>query len=242
MSGPRSRVFLVALGIVAIVLSGCEVRQGIEFNEDGSGTFTYLVGLDKDILDDLGVGSPYERVKEQVEERDFPVELEPYETSDLSGFRLSFEFESVDDLKEKLSVGEDQEGQQTIQELDLEMGDGGWELTGAVGAPGLGSGEGMPIDVSELEERLDMQFSISMPGALGDSNADTVTEDEEKGTTTFVWILTPGRSGEVIEASTALPSAFPILLVVGAGLGVLLFGAAVWMLMRRRSPVPVLEQ
>ena len=240
MTVPHRRIFLLALGIAAIVLSGCEVRQNVEFNEDGSGTFTYLVGIEKDILDDLGVDDPYEGVKQQVDDENFPVELDRYETSDLRGFRLSFEFTSLDDLKKKLSGGEEgQEGQQTIQEMKLERGDDLWDLTGAVGSPNLGSGNDMPIDVSELEERLEMEFSIVMPGALKDSNADSVRENGDS--TTFVWALAPGQSGREISAVTDVGSgSFPVLLVVGAGLSALVIGAALWLLIRRRlAPVPV---
>ncbi|MEA2516800.1 MAG: hypothetical protein QOG16_638 [Actinomycetota bacterium] len=232
MTIPKRSALFVALAIAALVLSGCKIEQGIAFNEDGSGSFTYLVGIDKGILADLGVESPYEGVKQQVEEKGFPVELERYETPDLSGFRLSFEFTTVDDLVEKLKGEEGQAGQQTIQELDLEQGDDGWKLTGAVGAPNLGAGAEMPIDVSELEDRLDMEFSVSMPGAPRDTNADSVREEEDA--TTFVWTLTPGQSGREISATTELPGSFPTALVAGAGLGSLVIAAVIWLLVRRK--------
>jgi hypothetical protein len=242
MALTKRRVLLVALAIVAIAMPGCKIRQTVAFNDDGSGTFTYLVGIEKDVLDDLGVDDPYERVRQQVEERDFPVELERYETADLTGFRLSFEFESVEDLKDKLNVGENPSGngQQTIQEIALEMGNDGWDLSGAVGAPSLDSGEDLPIDVSELEERLDMEFSITMPGEPGDSNADDVQPEEDS--TTFVWALAPGQSGSEIAAATKLPESFPVLLVVGAGLAALMIAVVIWVLIRRRRPAPVPEQ
>ena len=241
----KRRLLFVALALSVLVLSGCKVRQGVEFNEDGSGTFTYLVGVDKDVLDDLGIDDPYAAVKQQVDEGDFPVELKRYDTDDLRGFRLSFEFTSVDDLKKKLNVGEEgQDGQQTIQELELERGEERWALTAEVGAPNLGEGAGaqMPIDVSELEEQLEMEFTIAMPGKLDGSNADSVRSGE--GSTTFVWELAPGLSGRELVASTDVSSAggAGVLLVVGAGGAALLMLGAIWALVRRRHPAPVPQQ
>lgn len=240
----KRRVLLVALAIVALALSGCKIRQDVAFNEDGSGTFTYLVGVDKDVLDDLGVEDPYEGVRKQVEEGDVSVELERYETADLKGFQLAFEFTSVDDLKKKLNVGgEGQEGQQTIQVMDLERGEERWTLTGEVGAPNLGADAGgeLPIDVSELQEKLDMEFTIAMPGRFEDSNADSVRRGEDS--TTFVWELAPGVSGhELFAVTDASSDGAAVWLIVGAGLGTLLLLAAIWALLRRRQPAPALQQ
>lgn len=238
----KRRLVLVALAIVAIAMSGCKVRQTVAFNDDGSGTFSYLVGIEKDVLADLGVDDPYERIKQQVEEGDFPVELERYESGDLTGFRLSFEFTDVDDLKDKLNIGDEAggSGQQTLQALSVDRTGDRWVLSGAIGSPGLASGEELPIDLSKLEEKLDMRFSVSLPGRPATSNAVEVREGESE--TTFEWVLSPGESGREISAVTDLPKAFPTLLVVGAGLGALLIGGGAWMFMRRRSATPVLEE
>src|SRR5688572_30519091 len=152
MAHTKRRALLVALAVVAMAMSGCKIRQTVVFNDDGSGTFSYLVGIEKDVLDDLGVDDPYERVRQQVEEGDFPVELERFEDGELTGFRLSFEFESVEDLKDKLNVGEtaSDNGQQTIQELTVTQNGDRWVLSGAIGSPGLASGEELPIDLSKL--------------------------------------------------------------------------------------------
>lgn len=239
MTLTKRRAVLAALFVVALAMSGCKIRQSVVFNEDGSGTFTYLVGVDKDILDDLGVVDPYESVRQQVEDGDFPVELERYETPDLRGFRLSLDFKSVDDLKEKLNVGEEvqEEGQQTIQQLELERGGERWDLSGAVGVPDLGTDAEVPFDVSKVEERLEMVFTIAMPGVAGATNADTVREGDD--TTTFVWSLTPGQAGRDIVATTELPSGFPVPIVVGAVVGALVLVGAVWALrLRRAQPLP----
>jgi hypothetical protein len=223
------------LAVVLVAFSGCKIRQNVVFNSDGSGTFTYLVGLEKTFLDQLGAADPYEQVKKQVDAGDFPVTLERYETDSLKGFRLSFEFSSVADLKDKLNVGEPGgEGQQTLQELDLEKSEQKWTLTGSVGAPNLATGADLPIDVSELEKKLDMEFSIALPGEAGETNADDVREGTDS--TTFVWTLAPGQAGRDIAATTELPSGgLSVLILVGAGLAVLGLSGVTWLLLRRRG-------
>ncbi|MEA2433878.1 MAG: hypothetical protein QOG54_1335 [Actinomycetota bacterium] len=230
--GPRLRALLL-LVVVLVAFSGCKIRQDVVFNSDGSGSFTYLVGLEKEFLDQLGAADPYEQVKKQVDAGDFPVELERYETDELKGFRLTFEFDSVADLKDKLNVGEPGgEGQQTLQEITLDRGEDHWNLTGAVGAPNLGAEGELPIDVSELQDRMDMEFSVTMPGEAGDTNADDVREGDES--TTFVWTLSPGEAGREIAAVTEQPSSgLPVLVLLGAGLVVLLIAGVAWALRRR---------
>jgi hypothetical protein len=52
----RAKAVLLAL-VAVLLLSGCEVKAQLLLKDDGSGTFTYVVGIDKDFLAKMDPGA-----------------------------------------------------------------------------------------------------------------------------------------------------------------------------------------
>jgi hypothetical protein len=237
----RRRLLATLMALAAVVLlSGCEVKASLVLKDDGSGTFTYAVGIDKDFLARMEPGSdPLGSMRRNAEAQPYKVVLADYETDKLKGLRASFDFSNLDDLQQKLSANKRGAQGQTASAsafafdvLGLSRTKDGWKLSANAGVS-TQANQQLPFDREQLRKLLDAEFSATLPGHAGATNAATVSYG--KSGTTFSWNLLAGEGNLDLKAETtskknggfpAAAVAIPAVLVL-AGLGTIL--------MRRRS-------
>ncbi len=184
--------FIPLIMLLGLVLSACTIRFdiGIDVNEDESGTFALFMGFDEEFqqLADEGGGEGFS-LTEGLEDVPEGWTVENVVEDEFEGVRISTNFESFDDLDAKLAelgdtadtgVGTDflsdfsltHEGDEFRFDVDVSGLDEG--LTDAVGDSGgedLFSG----IDpASFFEDLFEIRFKLTLPGTIGDNNADEV--------------------------------------------------------------------
>lgn len=226
---------LWAAAVLALLISACRIEQEIRFNADGSGTASVTVGIEEQCLTGpmecsekakrlLGGEGPVAQAKADAESLPFDVRVVPFDRPGESGYTLSFDFSSLEDLEQKLApdpaTGRSQTSAFDFSGMTFEAnGDGGFTFT-------AGSVPSRPRTVGGAV------FTIVLPGAEGEHNAD-IAEDTESGTR-FQWrhMDVPGQQ---LQASTCSPgscpgSSTPILV----GLAVAVMAAAVFAFALRR--------
>jgi len=238
---PSTRRFLwLAIVLLPVFLSACQIRQEIRFNADGSGTASVTVGIDKDCrplgtvdCDEkaqrlLGGEGPVAQAKADAERLPFDVRVEPFESPTETGYTLSFDFASLEDLERKLApdptTGRSQTSPFEFSGMAFQTnGDGGFTFTAE--------------SVLSVSYGAEMWLAIVLPGGEGEHNAD-VAEGAEGGTR-FQWLFhgeeNEQYSTKQFQASTcsrgSCPrSSTPILVVVA----VAVMAAAVFAFVLRR--------
>jgi len=245
--------------MLALLLSACQVRQEIRFNADGSGTASLTVGIDKDCRPVGAVGcdlvaqrllggeGPVANAEANAESLPFEVRVEPFESgppesAPETGYTLSFDFASLEDLEQKLapesSTGNSQTSAFEIVGMAFARnGDGGFtfsaELEGAtVTTRGVYDGGASYYHYDDLQE---MSFAIVLPGGEGEHNADV--SERIDGGTRFQWNFETGTDPpRQLQASTCSQDACrrwtPIPLVLA---GAIMAAVVFAFVLRRRG-------
>jgi hypothetical protein len=230
----RRKIAGVLLALVAVVLlSGCEVKAELVLKDDGSGTFTYVVGIDHEFLAKMEPGAdPLGTIKANASRQSYKVTVTDYETDKLKGIKATFDFSSVDDLKQKLassrSLTAGQAGQEaaaasafTFDVLDLSKAEDGWKLTANAGV-NTQANQQLPFSPEDLKKLLDASVSATLPGHAGKNNATKVSESSAG--TTFTWDVLAGAGNLALAAETTSTNngflvaalAIPVV-ILGAG-------------------------
>jgi len=175
----------MVMGAIAlmVVLSACEIRAEINVNDDGSGTFGFVFGMESLLFGTLPSDvDPIAQARQELQSDGLPWEIEDYRAEGLRGFRATLPFRSLDHLKQMMAeqaratgssafdVGEDGD---FVLEKDAS---GGWVFH-ATGNTDLASGLGdlsNPLGENPFE-------SPSFGADFGDPSLDL--SDEELGFT-----------------------------------------------------------
>lgn len=233
---------VLAIGaLLALTMTGCELRGEISVNDDGSGTFTMAFGIDKQFRALLGGPTgedPLAAMRKDLADDPVKWNVKEYKRGDVSGLTASFGFSSVEDLKAKMrALSSNANSQNAFGDFTLEKRDGDWVFSGHPGEPaGLAD---TPLPPDKIDELVDLQLRVSLPGKAGSSNADET--HFSNGRTTFVWkprLADAARATKPLEARTVPTGAsFPAApLAVGAAL--LLLIGTVAIAARRRTATP----
>jgi hypothetical protein len=239
----RRRVLLALAALAALLLlSGCEVKASLVLKDDGSGTFAYAVGIDKDFLARMEPGSdPLGSMRRNAEAQPYKVVLADYETDKLKGLRATFDFSNIDDLQSKLSANKRAAQGQTGQAasasafafdvLGLIRTKDGWKLSANAGVS-TQANQQLPFDREQLRKLLDAEFSATLPGHAAANNAASVSYG--KSGTTFTWNLLAGEGNLDLSAQTTSKKDDPFPFVAVAIPAVLVLGGLGAILTRRR--------
>jgi hypothetical protein len=243
----------LALSLVALVLllSACELRFELDLNDDQSGTFMFVVGVDPEFLAIArqGGANPFD---ERALERELPpgVDVEPYLAGELQGVRLRFHFDDLADLREKaaelarrssLLLPGGAAGASIpsgFERLSLtRKPEGGWRLRMRAQSPGLEAVEGLPIDREQLRRLLAVELHVVLPGRSRSSNATRVVRRGDK--TEYVWHPDPTAARPVTLVAETNPAprsaAIPVAAGAAGAVGLALVASVVVRLRRRRS-------
>lgn len=128
----------MALGIVVLVLAlaSCEMRGELKVNSDGSGTMGIMFGIDRTLLALMPGGQdPFADAEKGFKDDPVSWKMERFSTDKLVGFRASFPFSSVDDLKAKMALlKDDSKSGSAFGELDIRKTATGWEFSATPGS------------------------------------------------------------------------------------------------------------
>ncbi len=227
------------LGLLLLVLvlcAGCKTRTEITFNEDGSGTFSSFLELDIREFRLLSEqGDPIKTLVANAKSVSFPVEVERLRSEDTRGFRASFRFSDIEDLKTKLAeLNQEDEGSSTLfKDAEITSDDDGWTFLARSGVD-TPQGTDELIDPAELEKLVDAQVIVTMPGEEGDHNATSTESSEES--TTFTWDISPGTEIE-LDAATVFPDTLldKLLSPVGLGIAAVVLALIAFVVLRLRK-------
>ena len=226
----RSNTLLVALSLIgALVLTACEFRihANLVIEEDESGTLEVELSMDQELAGLAGGGFGGElAIGEDLVPAGWTAEV--ISGGEYEGIRASADFESLDQLRQRLD------------DLAGETGTTGAPLPGFLSdisptreddtflfhlvipeeAEGL-IGEGLeespiPLDLGMLDEVFDIRLTLVLPGEIVTTNADVVTGQ------TLVWNLSLADTGRVLEAESKLPGSGPGMIIVWAAVALAL--------------------
>jgi len=201
-----------AVALLALLLSACQVRQEIRFNVDGSGTASITVGIDKDCqplgamgCDPvaqrlLGGEGPVANAEQNAESLPFDVRIEPFESgppesAPETGYTLSFDFTSLEDLEQKLAPDSATGNSQTSAFEIVGMAfapnrDGGFTFIAELEGATVTTRHERVIDYYHYDDLQEMSFAIVLPGGEGEHNADA--SESGDGGTRFQWNFETG--------------------------------------------------
>ncbi len=239
----RNRLAPLAVALVALLgLSGCELRGELVVRPDGSGTFTYVMGIDKDVLARIGPEEdPRTEMRRTVAAQPFPIELTDYETAKVVGLRARFKFATASELHQRLDELHAKASRLaaafTFADLLVRKTRSGWWFQARTAERHRGPAA-LPFDVEEQGGGVPRaEFRVTLPGHDRDDNAYRTWR--RNGATTFRWRIgtDTGMDDYKMRAETIRPagqgSPWPAVLL-GLGLAV----AVPVMLRRRRRVTP----
>lgn len=180
---------MVAVAALAMVLSACEIRAEIEVEEDGSGTFGFVFGMEEALFGSLPPGmDPLASARRDLAGDPIPWRVEDFRENGLRGFRATVAFDSVEQLLAMLEQQAQADGQALFATGDdafvLErVAGGGWRFAatgegpsdldanpfgGQGGSPSFGGDFGDPA----TDFGGDLSFTPQMPDLP--AGADTI--------------------------------------------------------------------
>lgn len=210
---------LLVVLLLMLTLSGCQftVSTNAVVEEGGSGTVTSSVLVDAELqANALQNGEDIPTALRTL----FPAELPPgSEVEDVSrdglvGIEVKTPFASTAELQ---LIMLPENGNSLFQTFTLQEDSGGYVLE-AVAAPG-GMSSAQEVQAAQLVEVLRSDFSITLPGEVGENNADRVEGN------TLYWTLASDAE-RALEARTEGGTS-PVLIVL-AGVVVLALGYLYW--------------
>ena len=212
--------------LMMLALSACTIRLdlGVNVNEDESGTFDLFMGFDEDLrqLMEQGTGDGL-GITEQLSDVPDDWTVEEVAEDGFEGVRISTDFESFDDLEAKLTEMSDDGGgglgSDMLSDFELTHEEDEYRfradvsgvdegLTEAVGDSGGDMLSG--IDASMMEDLFEIRFRLTLPGSIGENNADAVSAN------TLTWNLDLGSSGGELYATSTTGGGSSTMLIGGA--------------------------
>lgn len=240
-------VRLSGFTLILLFLAGCITQQTkTTIRSDASGTNEIIIGIDKEVLEQLGGSTGEDPVASAQEDiQDLPPEwnakAEPWEDEKYQGVRMTTEFKDLAMLQDQLNrlVGPEAEGSADsptggmFQSFNISR-DGDTLVVGATVNTSTGDGS-EEIPPAMLSNFL-ISWSVEMPNLESFTEQDIAKREGNKVTWTF-----PIGSNKTynVEARGSLSSASNVLIYGLVGLIALgIVAVVVGLMMSRRKAVP----
>jgi hypothetical protein len=219
---------LLGAAALALVLAGCfKVDMDVEVAPDDTVSGTAVVAIDEDLLE-LSGQDP-DQIFSDAGQTDLPegASIDDYSDDGFVGQQITFEdvplseFSGSDTfsgsgLGEELSIV--REGDEFVVSGELDMS--GEQFTGNQDIP------------AQFLEKFEFTISITFPGEVRSSTG-------EVDGNTVTWTPTVGENTVMEARASAIPSSTsPWLIILVVALVAFLLGAVVFLLTRRREPMP----
>ena len=186
---------------VAVVLTGCDIASKVVVHPDGSGTYSVVLTVPN------GTGDPghalLAAMQKAATKSRVPLRVTPVTLGGESGAMTTFTFQSLADLDSESAVLASGGGLNVAITRDAT----GWHFTTASATtlirPPPGTTQqstGGPISGAALAAIANISIVVQLPGLPGENNASSVTHSGS--TSTFTWVLAPGRTNAGLQAST----------------------------------------
>lgn len=256
--------YLIMLLVLAIISTGCvKFNANMDIKKDKSMEFSIIYALDKSIFGEEN-GLKKEQFKE-IEEAGFTVK--EYQDGNMVGFTMTKKFANIDELSTESDVeysisgmmegtsdnkymfkvvkGEDKNTYYAKFKFDANSSGLSMDDTEEEDFPDeeddsiLSLDDDSSLDYSSLTSSMDLKFNVTLPNSAISSNA-TKKEDNNKK---LIWELT--SSGEqYIEFSFDLSNHVSnnTILYIGIAAGVLVLGAVLFVVLKKKKPNPVAPQ
>lgn len=245
--------------LLALALSGCEMRAEIEVNEDGSGTIGFVFAMEALLFGTMPSDmDPLAMARADLRDDPIPWKIENYVGNGMKGFRATAPFRSIEHLSEMLAEQARADGQTpldaegfTIERAtgggwrfemngdapgqDLMSGFGGNEDTTAFGGE-FGEDGGFTPEMPDLgiaADGLRFEFHVTLPGDPDAHNSPEVKQKD--GKSTFLWRYNLADTHPISLKASTTPPGFS-LPIIPLGAVLLVLGGGVLFARRRRSP------
>ncbi|MDH4139774.1 MAG: hypothetical protein OEV43_04310 [Coriobacteriia bacterium] len=230
----RTRTLICLFAAIALVaLTGCfDVEQHLTINSDGSADVENTITMDSSLLDAAAQESGGEDVSGIFDELSVEAEGEGFKVEDVekdgqTGIKATKHIDDISDFDLK-DLGEGTDGEIKIENSFLRS-----KYTVDLSLPfeaDTGTGD-LGGDPAATEGLVEARFMLTLPGKIGDNNADSISDDGKTAT----WELVPGE--EVKIEATA--EGYNTLVVAGIGGGglllVVIIVVVIVVLARRKS-------
>lgn len=138
------RRFLVALGLLALALTACELRAEINVNPSGSGSMGFEFGIEKSLLQAIPGAAgqdPFAQATKDLGNDPVAWKVERFDKGGLAGIRATFQFSDIADLLRKAEALNQSGSSQGPGFKGLVLGKtaSGWEFRAHAEAPDMGS-------------------------------------------------------------------------------------------------------
>jgi len=134
------RRVMVGAVLVALVLSGCEIRAEIEVEEDGSGTIGMVFAMEALFFGSMPSGlDPLAQARRDLADDPIPWKVEDYVSNGMKGFRATAPFDSIEHLREMIDEQARADGETPFDPNAFVIerdGAGGWRFEMTSEAPG----------------------------------------------------------------------------------------------------------
>lgn len=184
----KKTVLGIFLLVITLILSGCaKVEYGIKINEDDSGEITYIYGLDKAILKDLGKTEETATIEEQKAAEEADYTIEKYEDDNIIGFKATKKVKNITEKSYLLEIfGEEYIESKDESKIKIEKTIFGKKYN-----------QTAILDLSQLKDMKKLgatiKYTITLPAKIDKTNADIVSKDKKTAT----WNLECGEVEEI---------------------------------------------
>lgn len=179
---------IILLIFILFILSGCvKVDYTIKINEDGRGEITYIYGMDKTVIKNMGKTKETATNDKRLEAEKAGYSIEPYEDENIAGFKAT---KKVEDITEKSVLLEIFDGEYIKNKEDSKINIKKY-LFGKIYE------QNATIDLTEMKDMKELgvviKYSIQIPTRVGKTNANFISEDRR----TISWDLKLGETQEI---------------------------------------------
>ena len=239
------RRYIPFLLLLALATTACKIRvdTAVVVNADESGTLSMEMSLDEEFRNLSTEGEALFDPTADFDDLPSGWSAEPFVDGEFEGVRIATDFDNLDDFKSKLADLQESsaDGEGAPGELfnNLTLTNEGGTFSFRAEPEGLAEAAGGDdvglegLDPTAFFDSLfEIRMSVTLPGTLGDHNADTVDDN------TLTWNIGLDDDGTAIFASSS-SGGFSLNLPVLAVVALVLAAVATIAVARRERGQPV---
>ena len=205
------------IAMMLIVLTGCvQVNYEVEVNKDGTADIAFIYGFEKEYLKDMETTGEEltEEMKKNAETSEYAVEA--YSDDKIEGIKATKHAETLAEVSLEEAFGEEyvkdsEENQMKTEKKGAKMV---YSQNAEIDLTSMGK---------EMASYVNMKYTVKLPVAVGENNADDVSDDKK----TLTWNLKAGEINKIQFEASGTGKLTTTLIILAIAIGVLVVAAIV---------------